>query len=815
MRIWQRGFLLITVLMVAEIFLVAHSCAQAQELPAIADRLPTEKARVVRLGHFERAPQIDGRLDEEVWQRSAVLKDFYQIQPGDNTQPSYPTEVLLGCDERFLYLGIKARDEAERVRATLAKRDEVLGDDHVRVYLDTFNDKRRAYVLVFNALGVQQDGIFTEGSEPDYSVDLVMESKGVLTADGYTIEVAIPFRSLRYETGGGKSWGIQVVRKIRRFNDEEDSWLPLVRGKSGFLSQAGQLTGLEAITTERDLEIIPSLTVSETGRRARAFSIASLQADPALLDPGRFLNRPVELSPGLTLKFGITPNVTLDLAVNPDFAQVEADQPVVTANQRFPLFFAEKRPFFLEGIDIFQTPLRAVHTRTIVDPDWALKLSGKRGRNTFGLLMASDKAPGNFSEEERTDPALRPSIERFLDKNASIGILRLKRDFGKESNLGFLATSYDFLEKHNHLFGVDGRLSMNSHTVLTFQALCLTSRQFFYDPETDRNLYRTGNGFGYYAQVQKTGRHLNLTLSGLGRTRDYLAAAGFTNRSDTNAWDLLVRYDSEPKEKGSLVYWSQTSASHAQFDWRGRMQYSYESSRTLFNFKRQTYLKIDLYRDYARVFEEEYGAKRSATRAGAFLGAPERSTLWQGFTVEAASAPSKKYSATFVIDYSWNAFDYDLGAGPRFPRVSPAALANPDAPFDPGQGFTSDLNASFAWQPTDAFRTLFTYTKSYLKRNDSKRVAFDQNLYSLQSTYYFTRFTFARARFAYDSIYANLRGQFLLGWTPSPGTSFYAGYNDDVNRNGYSPFTGLYEPGLRRNRRTFFIKMSYLLRFGR
>ena len=163
------------------------------------------------------------------------------------------------------------------------------------------------------------------------------------------------------------------------------------------LNQAGRITGLENIASERTLEIIPTLTISETGKRIAAQASIT---DPLLADRGRFLNRPAEFDPGVNVKLGITQSVTLDFAANPDFAQVEADQPVITANQRFPIFFAEKRPFFLEGIDIFQTPLTAVHTRAIVDPDYAAKLTGKVGRNTFGLLLASDNAPGNFSDEE-------------------------------------------------------------------------------------------------------------------------------------------------------------------------------------------------------------------------------------------------------------------------------------------------------------------------------------------------------------------------------------------------------------------------------
>ena len=230
----------------------------------------------------------------------------------------------------------------------------------------------------------------------------------MLTSDGWTLEVAIPFKSLRYEAGKGKLWGIHVWRNIDRFNDEIDSWMPISRDISSQLSQEGHLTGLEGISTERTLEVIPSLTLSETGKRVNALSVAQLAANPTLLDPGRILNQPIKAEVGVTAKYSLTPTVTLDLAINPDFAQVEADQTVVTANQRFPIFFEEKRPFFLEGIDIFKTPIQAVHTRAIVDPDLAVKLSGKRGKNTFGLLLASDNAPGNFTEDERNDANVFP-----------------------------------------------------------------------------------------------------------------------------------------------------------------------------------------------------------------------------------------------------------------------------------------------------------------------------------------------------------------------------------------------------------------------
>ena len=240
--------------------------------------VPPEKGKPIVVPRFDKPPVIDGKLDDEVWKHAAVFKDFYQVSPGDNIAPSKPTEAFIGYDSKFLYLAFHCYDEPDKVRGTVAKRDAVFDEDNVRVFLDTFNDQRKAYVLGWNPLGIQQDGIMTEGNGTDFSVDIVMESKGQLTADGWVVEVAIPFKSLRYEAGKGKLWGIEVWRNIDRFNDEIDSWTPISRDISSQLSQEGHLTGLEGISTERTLEIIPSITLSETGKRVNALSVAQLAA---------------------------------------------------------------------------------------------------------------------------------------------------------------------------------------------------------------------------------------------------------------------------------------------------------------------------------------------------------------------------------------------------------------------------------------------------------------------------------------------------------------------------------------------------------
>ena len=801
--------------------------------------VPPEKIKPLVVPRFDKPPVIDGKLDEDVWKQAAVFKDFYQTNPGDNIAPSKPTEAMIGYDARTLYLAFHCYDDPDKVRATVAKRDDIFNEDNVRIYLDTFNDQRRAYVLGWNPLGIQADAIMTEGQGQDYSFDIVMESKGVLTNDGWTLEVAIPFKSLRYEAGKGKLWGIHVWRNIDRFNDEIDSWMPNSRDISSLLSQEGHITGLENISTERTLEIIPSVTVSETGKRVNALTLADLAADPTRLDPGRILNQPLKFEVGVTAKYSITPTVTLDLALNPDFAQVEADETVVTANQRFPIFFEEKRPFFLEGIDIFRTPIQAVHTRAIVDPDVAVKLSGKRGRNTFGILLASDNAPGNFTDEERQDPSAVPTIARFLDKNAYVGILRLKRDIGKQSYIGMLLTSYNFIEKHNQLGGIDGRFQISKQKTFTFQVLGSTSRRCFFDPVLDahrpgpadgcfagfdptagnptrpgetNNYYRTGNGLAYRFSYNRDGRHFYYGFNGNGQTQNYRADVGFTRRLNTNFEGGYLGYSSEPKPKAKLINWNFNDNFGTNFNWQGLSQNFYHESSGNLNFYHNTYLGFGFAQGYERLFEEEFGLKRTPTHDGAFFGVPERSTVQYNAYVFGGTKPSQKYSFNFFLGHGWNSFDFDFGALPKFIRVSPAGLVDPNAPLDPGPGNALDLNLSANYQPTKPLSMSLSFSQSKLRRNDTGLLAFQDNIYSFRTTYQFSRFVFVRARIDYDTLSANARGQFLFGYTPNPGTAFYVGYNDDLVRNGFNPFTGQLEPGLRRNGRTFFIKMSYLIR---
>lgn len=710
---------------------------------------------------IDAAPVIDGILDDRVWAGARTLTGFVQTRPADNAPASRDTQVLLAYDAAALYVAVRAADDPRHVRATLAKRDDILADDHVRFFLDTYDDKRRAYLVAFNPLGVQQDGLWVEGvAEADYSFDLVMESRGRVTDSGYDIEARIPFRSLRYRAGAGRSWGLHVQRVVKHL-DQEDSWRPLIRGRTSFLDQAGAIGDFARLDAERSIELIPTVTASQFGARGA----------------GRFVERAPDYEPSLTAKLSLSSSLVVDAAVNPDFAQIESDALVVTANQRFPIFFEEKRPFFLEGIDLFKTPLSLVDTRRIVAPDVAGKLTGKTGDTTFGLLLARDGALRTLAAGTSTSAT-----------HASAAVVRLRRDVGAGSNIGVLGTFRRASGRENVLASADGRFQFGAGTVLSFQGAAT---------------HVDATGFGYRVQGLRKTRHLTTTLTAEGRSPRYAADLGYTRQTDTNSVNLDTRFDSEPRPGRSLISWSVLHTGHVLSDWRGRMKYAYVYPGFELAFPKETKVQVRGYVDYLRVFPEELG--------GPFIGRQERRTVYHGATLTVESTPLRSLSMVLLANQEWNNFDYDFGAPPRFPRVSPAALTDPSAPLDPGPGRALYLEGTLRWKPTEALRGTFGYTKSDLVRNDTGLEAFDQSLFSFTISRQFGRFGFCRLRTDYDTLQSQVRGQVVAGFSPSPGTAVYFGYDDDLRRNAIDPLTGRVDRGLVREGRTLFLKLSYRL----
>jgi hypothetical protein len=432
--------------------LMAGALACAPACPLSADTIPVPAAvfdgargqldaRIPRLE--DAGVRVDGRLDEDAWRGAAVLTGFTQSRPAEGIPARERTEVLVFYTPRELFIGIRAHaSDPSRIRSTLAERDQITADDHVRILLDTFHDRRRAFAIFVNPLGIQQDGTFSDGSRNGFtfSPDFVFDSRGRLTGEGYEVEIRIPLRSLKFPSGATQTWGLNVIRVIPSVSAEE-SWAPRTRGQPE-LASSGVLSGIQGLRPGRLVEVNPTFTARREGTT----------------DADGFRRGPTEPDVGVNLKYGITSELTLDATLNPDFSTVEADADQITVNERFALSLLEKRPFFLEGADLFSTPESLVYTRSIVAPAAGARVTGKVGALNLAWLGAVDDAP-------RENPARHaPEPDR-----AWFGIGRLRRDVGQGSTAGLLATSRVVGGAFNHVAAADARLRFGRAYVLGAQ----------------------------------------------------------------------------------------------------------------------------------------------------------------------------------------------------------------------------------------------------------------------------------------------------------------------------------------------------------
>ncbi len=409
-----------------------------EEKPALP-RQPTVYA--VRPASSEIA--IDGVLDELAWSDATEISIDYEWFPGDNVEPPVRTLAYVTYDTRNVYVGFRAWDpEPSQIRAHLMDRDQIdtlIQDDYVIVQIDTFDDQRRNVQFRVNPLGVQADALSSavDRSE-DWSWDMIWDSMGRITADGFEVEIAFPLNQLRFpNTRGPQTWGFDVGRSYprssrHRMNSSGRDW-----NQSCIVCQFDKVTGLEGLEPGRNLEIDPTLTAARTD---------TLDTFPA----GDLVTGEEDVDAGLTVRWGITPDLTLTGTLNPDFSQVEADVAQLDVNERFALFFEEKRPFFLEGISSFSTPNRIVFTRTVVDPDWGLKLAAKQNRNGFGIFVVEDAV------NSLVFPSNQGSESTLLMQSVTSGVARYRRDVGEASAVGLVYTGREGDGYHNRVVGVDG-----------------------------------------------------------------------------------------------------------------------------------------------------------------------------------------------------------------------------------------------------------------------------------------------------------------------------------------------------------------------
>ncbi|MDJ0842250.1 MAG: carbohydrate binding family 9 domain-containing protein [Acidobacteriota bacterium] len=478
--------------------------------------------------------KIDGVLEEQAWKDALKLELKYEVRPAENLPPPVKTEMFLAFSDTALLIAFRAHDpDPSKIRARYNDRDSSFQDDFVGVVLDTFNDERRAYELLVNPLGAQIDAINDEvGDNYDTSWNAIWDSAGKITDSGYEVEMRIPFNQLRFQPQQGpQTWGLDGIRSYPRTDKHHIGLFPRERGNNSYLSQEEKMIGFEGADPGRNLEIVPTVVSSRTDVRDDA-------ADG-------LVNGDQESELGLTARWGVTPNLTLNATVNPDFSTIEADSVRLGINEQFAIFFPETRPFFLEGADYFNTGMRLVHTRTIANPSAALKTTGKVGNHTFGAFIAQDDVTNVIV------PGSEGSSSGTFDHEVTSSVARYRYDFGKNSTVGALMTDKQGQDGYyNRVLSLDARWKITDRDSLNVNAV---GTQTQYSDEMREELEIEDpdeiSDASWSVNYRHSRRNWNVRAYHEDRGKDFRADVGFIPQVDFYKTVIGGGYNWFPKER--------------------------------------------------------------------------------------------------------------------------------------------------------------------------------------------------------------------------------------------------------------------------
>jgi len=739
---------------------------------------------------IDAAVKIDGALDEPVWRQAALLTGFSMYRPADGRPASDSTEVLVWYGPDAIYFGIRAFEaHGSVIRATLANRDNIDADDKVQILLDTYDDHRRALLFAVNPLGVQEDGVLSDGVEAaaggpqaggrfdatiDLNPDFIYESHGRLTAYGYEVEVRIPFKSLHYQSADPQTWGVQVER-FTQHSGYEDTWTPAVRANASFLIQSGRLVGLTGLHRGLVMDVTPEFTTKVNGTpRATDYLYT---AKPGV---------------GGTLRWGVTENLSLNATANPDFSQVEADVGQVTANARFSLFFPEKRPFFLDGLEQYSSPNQLIYTRTVVQPVAGAKLTGKIGTTNVAYLAAVDDKSQSFS-----------------GNNPIYNLLRLRRDLGASSTAGIVYTDREDGRDYNRVAGTDLRVIWGKIWFSQAQVVGSWTR----DPGGvrsgeiwDLTMYdRTGRAYGNHGEFEAV-------------SPDFQAASGFVPRTDYVQGRIFNRF-SWYGQPGALVeqvstfvfyspLWHYDDFFHFRSTIEGGLQNSWNA-----NLRGGWSINASV-SDNEQRFDHSAFTGYATDSAGTAFVVPHGLYNLIGGNAGLAM-PNRALTAAVSAGY---------GAVPIFAEAA--------------AGRELDAQATLTWRPTQSLRVDGLWTHQRITRARDGSEFSTANIPRLKLEYQLTRSIFfryvgqyfaqrrsalvdprtglglvldstaqRRVGSAAGSIVNDFRNDVLFSYRPTPGTVLFVGYGASLDEPDAFRFQSL-----RRIGDGFFIKGSYLFR---
>jgi Domain of unknown function (DUF5916) len=738
---------------------------------------------------------IDGILDEPVWRRAARLTGFSQYQPVDGRPADEPTEVLVWYSPDAIYFGIRAREiHGNVVRATHANRDNIDSEDQIQILLDTDNARQIAFLFGVNPYGVQQDGTRSaqfaggaggpsatgggfrninplEGSV-DLNPDYFFESKGRLVEGGYEVEVRIPFKSLRYQDAKVQSWGLHILRRVQH-SGFQDTWAPAIRANANFLAQSGTLDGLHDLKRGLVLEATPTVT-------------AHADRSPTIGN-GNY-QRKADL--GGDVRWGIRQNLTLNGTINPDFSQVEADVGQVLLNERFALFYPEKRPFFLDGLELFDSPNQLIYTRQIVAPLGGVKLTGKLGGTNIASMVVGDDRQYSWAGNH----------------SPLFGVSRIRYDYGSGNTLGAVLTTREDGANYSRVAAGDFRFYHSKLYFAQFQAA---------ESWTD-SVRNSLKGSLLQADWDRTGRAWGFHYTLRSLDPGFKAAAGFVNRTgiiEARAFNRLSFYGAP----GALVQtygaffgqdriWNNAGTGHGLAEGtesitpsatiRGGWQLSGAITHSYFAFDPSLYSGLTVQQSVGPVVD-----------TSAFTVPPPEKNEWGG-SLSMTTPTYRAFSGTASITE---------GEVPIFSEAAP--------------GKSSRIDAALDVRPTTAIRSSLQFSRLTIARKaDGSRFS-SETIPRIKVEYQvsppiFLRFVgqyTARSRAVLrdrngDPILVNavldtgevtneFSADWLFSYRPVPGTLVYLGYGSTLDEPREFRFQNL-----RRTRDGFFGKISYLFR---
>ena len=728
----------------------------------------------------------------ELAKKMAKAGKFTQKDPRDGAPVSQPTEAYLGYTSKSFYAVFLAFDhEPHKIRARMLRRELIDDDDQVGIWLDTFHDHRHAYLFYTNAYGIQQDALYSESAGPDITFDTVWHTYTKMTSTGYMVIIEIPFKSLRFKQQANIDWGVILVRVIPR--NSEHSFFPVVTNRiQGMLTQEGTVDGFREISPGRNMQFIPYTSVG-------AFRSLD-ERDPA---GDRFTGKHVEPKAGLDSKVVIKDSLVLDTTVNPDFGQIESDDPQVTVNQRFEVFFPEKRPFFQENSNYFATPLNLVFTRRIGDPLYGVRLTGKTGPWAVGAMMSNDRSPGDSVIS--TDP--------LADQNAFFGIVRINREVGNNSSVGMIYTDRELhtnpnsfcittgcVVGFNRVGGFDTQIRINQNWQV--QAQAVTS-------ETKLNNGTRLSGPAYMVFAERSSRLLEFNTLYQDISPGFDTESGFVNRVDYRRFSNFAGLTFHP-DSTTLIAHGPRISELSMWDHNGtRLDYQLNPTYE-WDFPRNSSFNLLGLWEHERLRPVDFSTLPTNRDYAHVVGGAQLNTQY----------------------FPWInlSMEMDWGTATNFvPRTGPPVL-----------GYQNSAAMRGVVRPTKGLTIENTYLMTRLLDQNTGLNIFNNHILRSKWNYQFTKEFSLRMIGQYTTTIANpgltslqttknFNGDVLFTYLLNPGTAIYVGYNSDLQNidpslqrtcGGLACSPGENFDGLLRTRSNFlndgrqiFIKISYLFRY--